>query len=115
MAAIPSVHDGTPIYKAAKVHGVPRSTLHDRISGKVKHWTNPGPKPYLSKAEVTELSGFLVDIAKTSEKVGQRSGKGRFQINVCKQEEKTRENSSTTSSSTAINDPFKSAAVCHPD
>ena len=115
MAAIPSVHDGTPIYKAAKVHGVPRFTLHDRISGKVKHGTNPGPKPYLSKAEVTELSEFLVDIAKTSEKVGQRSGKGRFQINVGKQEEKTGENSSTTSSSTAINDPFRSAAVCHPD
>ena len=45
VAAIQSVHDGTPIYKAAKVHGVPRSTLHDRISGKVKHGTNPGPKP----------------------------------------------------------------------
>ena len=44
MAAIPSVHDGTPIYKAAKVHGIPRSTLHNRISGKVKHGTNPGSK-----------------------------------------------------------------------
>ena len=52
MAAIQSVHDGTLIYK---VHRVPRSTLHDRISGKVKHGTNPGPKPYLSTVEEIEL------------------------------------------------------------
>ena len=91
MAAFPSVHDGTPIYKAAKVHGVPRSSLHDRISGKVKHGTNSGLKPYLSKAEATELSEFLVDVAKTSEKVGQRSDKGQLhKLIFGKQEEKDR-------------------------
>ena len=64
LAAIMSVRDGTAVYRAAKLHGVPRSTLHDRMSGKVKHGTNPGPKPYLTKAEETELSKFLVDVAK---------------------------------------------------
>ena len=64
LSAIQSVRDGTPMYQAARMHGVPRSTLHDRISGRVKHGTNPGPKPYLNKAEETELSDFLVNVAK---------------------------------------------------
>ena len=74
LAAMMAVRDGTPIYRAAKLHGVPRSTLHDRISGKVKHGTKPGPKPYLSNAEETELSNFLVDVAKAG------YGKSRKQV-----------------------------------
>ena len=73
-AAIQSVHDGTTIYKAARLHGIPGSTLHDRMSGKVKNGTNPGPKPYLSKKEETELSDFLVDVAKAG------YGKSRKQV-----------------------------------
>ena len=74
LAAIMSVRAGTPLLRAAKLHGVPRSTLHDRISRKIKHGTNPGPKPYLTKAEETELSNFLIDVSKAG------YGKSRKQV-----------------------------------
>ena len=37
-----------------------RSTLKDRLSGRVVHGTNPGPKPYLTRDEETELSAHLL-------------------------------------------------------
>ena len=37
--------------------------LQDRVNGKVIHGTKPGPKPYLSTSEETELSQFLIDVA----------------------------------------------------
>lgn len=63
-AAIKSVTDeNTPISRSAKVHGVPKSTLHDRISGKVCHGKKPGPKQLLSPAEEEEFSNFLIEVA----------------------------------------------------
>ena len=38
--------------------------LRDRVAGNVKHGTNPGPTPYLTKGEERELVSFLVDVAK---------------------------------------------------
>ena len=46
--------------KAADLHGVPRTTLKDRFSGRVVHGTNPGPKPYLMCEEEMELSMHLL-------------------------------------------------------
>ena len=46
--------------KAADLHGVPRSTLKDHLNGRVIHGTNPGPVPYLSRNEETELSTHLL-------------------------------------------------------
>ena len=46
--------------KAADLHGVPRSTLKDRLNGRVVHGTNPGPKPYLTRNEEEELSTHLL-------------------------------------------------------
>ena len=48
-AAISSVKEGCAVARAAVEHGVPRITLNDRISGRVKHGTKPGPVPYLVK------------------------------------------------------------------
>ena len=62
--AMQAVKDGSNISEAARVHGVPRTTLYDRISGRVSHGVNPGPKPYLSKFEEKDLSNFLVHVAK---------------------------------------------------
>ena len=45
--------------KAADLHGVPYSTLKDCLSGRVVHGTNPGPKPYLTCDEETELAAHL--------------------------------------------------------
>ena len=37
--------------------------LYDRVSGRVKHRTLPGPKPYLSKCEESELAELIVSVA----------------------------------------------------
>ena len=54
---------GTTITRAALEHGVPRTTLQDRISGRVLNGCRPGRKPYLSKLEERDLSKFLVEVA----------------------------------------------------
>ena len=37
--------------------------LHDRIKGRVVHGVKPGPKPYLSAEEETELAEFAIEAA----------------------------------------------------
>ena len=63
-AALEAVKDGQGVTDAARSHGVPKSTLYDRVTGRVTHGTKPGPNPYLTKAEETELSKFLVVTSK---------------------------------------------------
>ena len=73
-AALGAVQSGVSVLRAAREHGVRRQTLRDRVSGRVVHGTKPGPKPYLSSVEETELANFLVDFAKAG------YGKSRSQI-----------------------------------
>ena len=47
--------------EAATRHGVPRSTLKDRLSGRVIQGTKPGPKPYLTSTEEEEPTDHLID------------------------------------------------------
>ena len=49
---------GSSIDRAAIEYGVPQTILRDRISGRVTHGVNPGPKPYLNATEEVELSTF---------------------------------------------------------
>ena len=72
--AIDAVKGGQSISRAAKEFGISRQTLGDRISGRVVHGTNPGPRPFLTGVEEKELSSFLVDVAKAG------YGKTRKQI-----------------------------------
>ena len=59
--AINAVHTGTlSVRRAAEVYGIPKSTLHDRILGKV---VSGGPEPYLTVTEETELVQFLTKCA----------------------------------------------------
>ena len=44
--AMEEIEHGMPVKCAARLFGVPRSTLRDRVAGNVKHGTNPGPVPY---------------------------------------------------------------------
>ena len=44
LAAIEAVENGCGPNQAAKEHGVPKSTLKDRLSGRVVHGTNPSPE-----------------------------------------------------------------------
>ena len=48
------------IRRAAEVFGVPKSSLYDRVSGKVQHGSKPGRIPYLTEEEEEELVNFLI-------------------------------------------------------
>ena len=58
-----AVQDELPITTVARVHGVPKTFLHNRIKGRVHHGVKPGPKPYLSMQEETELAKFAIETA----------------------------------------------------
>ena len=48
------------VRRAAEMYGIPRSTLHDHLTGRVQQHAKPGPQPYLSMEEEEELSNFLI-------------------------------------------------------
>ena len=58
--ALMAVSEGMPANKAAGTYGVPKSTLKDRVSGRVVHGCKPGPRPYLEHKEEKELTDFLI-------------------------------------------------------
>lgn len=63
-AAIDAVKSGkSGVNRAAIDHRVPSTTLKDRLSGRVKEGTNPGPRRYLDKEQETELSAFVKNCA----------------------------------------------------
>ena len=77
LAAIYSVEeDGLSGNRAADMHGVPRSTLKDRLSGRVVHGVKPGPQPYLSADEERQLAEYLIQASKI--------GYGKTRLNVGK-------------------------------
>ena len=47
------------VREASEIYGVPKSTLHDRISGKVIHGSCSGPERYLTDTEENSLVKFL--------------------------------------------------------
>ena len=69
------------LLRAANKHGVPKSTLHDRISGKVKHGDKPGPKLLLITAEENEFAQFLVEMSQAS--YGQTSSRQQQRFYNC--------------------------------
>ena len=74
LSAIDTVRNGMTANKAAIMHGIPRSTLKDRLSGRVHHGTKPGPRPYLQPSEEKELTDYL----RTAAKIGY--GKTRREV-----------------------------------
>ena len=56
------------------MHGIPKLTLHDQISGNVTNGDEPGPYQLLLPAEEEELSNPLVEVAQAG------YGKTRKQI-----------------------------------
>ena len=62
--AIEAVQKGEcTIRQAAEIYQVPKSTLSDRLSGKVIHGTTSGPQHYLSDIEENNLVKFLCKYA----------------------------------------------------
>ena len=64
LAALKAVEEGVCVSKAARDFDIPRSTLYDRVRGKVVHGVKPGPEPYLSQTEEKELGSYLKHCAK---------------------------------------------------
>ena len=56
------VQDGFTVRRAAAEFNVPKSTLGDRVSGRVKQGAVSGPQKYLSTAD-KELTRFLLGCA----------------------------------------------------
>jgi len=57
------LEDGVPTNKAAVIHRVLRSTLKDRLSGRVIHGNNSGPDLYLNVEKEKEQATHLIDAA----------------------------------------------------
>ena len=55
--------DGASVRRAAIEYGVPKSTLGDRVSGRVTHGVLSGPPKYLSEEEEEELVRFILGCA----------------------------------------------------
>ena len=72
--AMDTVKQGSSVKRAAEQHGVPRATLHDRISGHVQHGKKPGPEPYLNTEKEEDLVNFIEEVAEVG------FGKTRKQI-----------------------------------
>ena len=59
--AIDAVKSGElGINRSALKYGVPKTTLKDRIAGRVKHGTKPGPVAYLDPSEVRGASELSI-------------------------------------------------------
>ena len=62
--AVKAVADGLlGVNRAAGEFGVLRTTLKDRLAGRVAHEARSGPTPYLTRDEESELVAFLVKCA----------------------------------------------------
>jgi len=51
-----AVEKGESVRRAAEMFNVPKSTLHDHVTGKVMFGARSGPDPYLSMEEEEELN-----------------------------------------------------------
>ena len=59
LGAMEDVYSGAVgVNEAAQMHDVLPTMLKNRISGRVKHGTNSGPKRYLEAGEEDELAEF---------------------------------------------------------
>ena len=65
LGAIKAVQEGTlGVNRAALEFAVPKTTLKDRLSGRVIHGSSCGARPYLSKEEEKELVNFITTCSK---------------------------------------------------
>ena len=62
MKAVKAVQFG--VNRVALEYGVPKTTLKDRLNGRVIHGTNMGPTPYLTYEEEKELVRFILNCSR---------------------------------------------------
>ena len=76
-AAIKAIQNGTgSINRIALDHGVPPSTLKDRLSGRVIHGKKTVPVPYLDSQEEAALEDYLLQASSVG------YGKTRHQVKI---------------------------------
>jgi len=63
------------VNRAAEEYDVPRTTLKDRIAGRVKHGSKSGLDPYLTLSQETELTEFLINVCKMGHGKTKRGGR----------------------------------------
>ena len=93
------IEGGESVRKAATDYGVPHSTLHDRISGRVALGATSGPPRYLTNAEEAELVKFLnrcsrLGFARTKKQVitlvqamlAKKQGRDTLEVSITKPE-----------------------------
>ena len=64
LGAMKSVSEGMAITRAAMEFGVPKSTLMDRVTGRVTHGCKSGKAPYLPVDEEQELVEYIITCSK---------------------------------------------------
>ena len=64
IGALKAVDKGLSIRRAAEMYRIPKSTLSDYCTGKVKLGSKKGPKPLFTVEEEEELVSFLIETAK---------------------------------------------------
>ena len=62
-AYVAHLEEGLSVRRAAKAYGVPKSTLQDRVSGRVPSGKKSGPCKFLSDKEEVELVNFICGCA----------------------------------------------------
>ena len=62
--ALRACSEGVGRNRAALEFGVPKSTLGDRLTGKVEHGCKQGRSPYSTRQEEKELYEYIVTSAK---------------------------------------------------
>ena len=62
------------VNRAAEEYNVPKTTLKDRLAGRIKHGAKSGPGSYLTPSEETKLAKFLIDVCK----MGHEDGGDRY-------------------------------------
>ena len=71
-----SVRNGNSVRGAAIEFSVPRKTLEDRVSGRVRHGAKPGVPTVLTEIEEDSLATYLVHMASCGLVHAKRSGTG---------------------------------------
>ena len=62
--ALQALDEGLSYSRVVEMYNIPRATLHDHFTGKVKCGAKCGPNPYLSFEEEEELASFLINTAR---------------------------------------------------
>ena len=58
--ALKAVAEGMGVNETAMEYGIPRTTLKDRVAGRVQHGCKSGRSPYLTQEEEQELVDYLI-------------------------------------------------------